>query len=349
MKKTGKLLLIFGIIALVSAIAFGITVAAFGVANANYGIQLFGIDIGGGTLSMGNTGIIFNDNHNRITYEFEKNKAYDATFDGTGLSDIKLELASCKATMDCGDTNEVKLTYTTSSYPVEFSAECIDGVLTIKEKTSAFSFLSFGTTKGSELTVTVPKTLYNSINFDLASGKIATTDLTSDDFKANVASGTLELGIFSDDVDINIASGKVIMTNCTENKADNIKIDVASGKVEMNGYGAEETKVHVASGHVVLSGISGKVKGDLASGKLDLSYADWNEDLDIDLMSGSVDVTLPAGSGVDADFEKLSGSMSIDLDGHSEKLTKNSRMTIGGSNVHEVKAETASGSVSIHN
>ena len=348
MKKTGKLLLIFGIIALVSAIAFGCTVAAFGVANANYGISFFGHEIFGG-FNMANAGIIFNDHHNRITYEFEKNKSFESTLDGSDLSDIRFELASCKATMDCGDTNEVKVTYTTSSYPVEFTAECIDGVLSIKEKTSGLSFLSFGTLKGSELTVTVPKTLYNSVNFDLASGKIATTDITSDNLKANVASGSLELGIFADNTDINLASGRIVMNNCTENKADEIKLQVASGKIEMNGFRAEETEINVASGSVVLNGISGKVKSELASGKVTLTYAEWDDDLDVELMSGSVDVTLPAGSGVDAEFEKLSGSMTIDLDGHSEKLSKNSHVTIGGSNVHEVSAETASGSVSIHN
>ena len=143
MKKTGKLLLIFGIIALVSAIAFGCTVAAFGVANSNYGIQLLGINIGGG-LPMTNTGIIINDNDTRISYDFEKNKAYDAELDGTGLSDIIIDLASCRATLGCGDTNKISLTYTTSTYPVEFTAQCIDGVLHIKEHTSPLSFLSFG-------------------------------------------------------------------------------------------------------------------------------------------------------------------------------------------------------------
>lgn len=348
MKKTGKLLLIFGIIALVGAIAFGCTVAAFGVANANYGIQLLGFNIGG-ELPMGSAGIIINDNSNRITYDFEKNKTYSAELDGTGLSDINIELASCKATVDCGDSNVIKLAYTTSSYPVEFIAECTDGILRIKERASGFSFLSFGTVKGSELTLTVPKTLYNSINFDLASGKIATSDITSDNFKANVASGTLELGIFAANTDINLASGKIIMNNCTENKADDIKINVASGKLEMNGFGADSTDVQAASGSIVLTGISGKVKGELASGKITLTYADWNDDLDLELMSGGVDVTLPQGSGASIDFEKLSGSMTVDLDGQSDKLTKNSRVTIGGSNVHEVKAETASGSVSIHN
>ena len=348
MKKTGKLLLIFGIIALVSAIAFGCTVAAFGVANSNYGIQLLGINIGGG-LPMTNTGIIINDNYTRISYDFEKNKAYDAELDGTGLSEIIIDLASCRATLGCGDTNKISLTYTTSTYPVEFTAQCTDGVLHIKEHTSPLSFLSFGSFKSSELTLTVPKNLYNSITFDLASGKIAASDMTADNFKAHVASGTLELGIFADNTDIDLASGKIVINNCTENKADNININVASGKFEMNGFGAEETQINVASGSIALNGISGKVKSELASGKVTLTYAEWNDDLDIELMSGSVDVTLPAGSGVEAEFEKLSGSMTIDLDGQSEKLTKNSNITIGGGNVHEVNAETASGSVSIHN
>jgi lia operon protein LiaG len=344
--KLGKWLLIFGIIAIVSAIAFGCTVVAFGVSNADYGISFLGHNILGG-LNMGKTGIIIDDNGTRITYDFEKNNTYSGELDGTGLSDINFELASCRTTVTAADTNKVSLTYTTSGTPVEFVAECRNGVLKIEEKVA--SFLNFGINNRSELTLTVPRTLYNSVNIELASGSVTAPELTTDAFRANVASGSLELGMYSEKIDINLASGKVNINNCTENAADRIKLNVASGHISMSGFKASSTDVDIASGHVDLTDISGKVSGQLASGKLVLTYAEWNNDLDVELMSGNADVTLPAGSGVNADFEKLSGSMSIDLDGSSEKLSKNSRVTVGGSNIHNVKAETASGSISIHN
>ncbi len=353
MRKAGKWLLIFGIIAFVSAVAFGWSVVALGVQNDNYGITIAGHDISSlgkfnfGGFNMGKAGIKFNDNNTVITYDFEKNKEFSGAMDATGLSDIKLELASCKAKITCADTDKVSVTYTSTSTPVEFEAKVKDGVLTISEKLA--TLFNFNMSSGSDLNVTVPKTLYNSIDVDMASGKITSDALTTDTFTANVASGSLEMGIYSETVDVNLASGKVILTNSTDSVCNNIKLDVASGSIEMTGYKADNIKASIASGGITLNGISGKVKGDLASGKLVLTYAEWNDDLDIHLLSGKCDVTLPAGSGVNASLSKLSGGMSIELDGQSAKLDGNSNLTLGGSNVHNVKGDVASGNISIHN
>ena len=85
------------------------------------------------------------------------------------------------------------------------------------------------------------------------------------------------------------------------------------------------------------------------SGKLSIAYSEWNRDLELQIASGSADVTLPEGSGLDLDLERLSGSMNVSLDGHEEKFTKNVETTIGGSNVNDVEVNIASGSVRIHN
>ena len=84
MSRMGKWLLIFGILAIVSAIAFGFSVAAFGVTNGDYGISIMGIDlpvidglkikIGGN--SMGKAEILFRNNGTNYTYEFEKDKDF---------------------------------------------------------------------------------------------------------------------------------------------------------------------------------------------------------------------------------------------------------------------------------
>ena len=66
--------------------------------------------------------------------------------------------------------------------------------------------------------------------------------------------------------------------------------------------------------------------------------------------TGKADVTLPAGSGVSTTLKRLSGSMTVDLDGVSVKYTNSlSGAVTGGSNVHTVDSDIASGSVHIHN
>ena len=357
MSTSGKWLLILGIIALVSAIAFGFSVAALGVQDGNYNISMFGNNVhimdgiyfGGAT--MGNTEILFRDGQTNIRYDFEQNKEYTGSFSSSDFDDIKISLASCKANVICADTDKVEVVYTTGNRPVSFTAQLNDGTLSLDEKVNiGINLFNFGSSMSSTLTLTIPETLYNSIDINLASGKIVSSGIKSDNFKANVASGTLELGMYAEDIDINIASGKMILTNCTGEKTDNINIQAASGSIEMTGFKADDTDVGLASGSVVLNGISGKVKGDLASGKLIMTYAEWDDDLHIKLLSGKADVTLPAGSGVSTSLKRLSGSMNVDLDGASVKYTNSvSGAITGGSNVHTVDGDIASGSINIHN
>ena len=353
MSKAGKWLLIFGIIALVSAIIFGCTVAIFGVKDNNYGVVVDGHDIlsGNWTLggtNMGRSGIIFRHDDSNVSYDFEKGKTYTADFDAEGLSDIKIGLASCKAAVSCTDTGRINIAYTSGNAPVEFKAELKDGVLDISEKIR-LSIFALGSIKNAELNVELPRALYNSLDIDLASGGVTARELKLGDLKANLASGSLDLELFAERLDLNVASGNASVKNITDESADNIVINVASGTVELNGFGSDRTKAALASGKVTLSGISGSVKGEIMSGTLTLGYSEWNDDLSIELASGRADVTLPSGSGAEIDCEQLSGKTEVSLDSDSMTLGKNSHVTVGGANIHKIDVDGASGSVKIHN
>lgn len=350
MSKSGKWLLIFGIIAIVSAIAFGCTVAACGVRDNDYGITIGGeklnfITLGG--LGMGKSGIRFRDNMTNYDFEFDSFSEYSHSMDASSLTELSIELASCKAEIICEDTDRTSIKYVTGSAKTYFSAEMNENKLTISEKPA--TVFNFGSTKSSTLTLTVPKKVYDSIKLELASGKIASSEIICDKLSAEVASGRLELGAYAKDIRLDLASGKMIINNCTEDAAENIKVNTASGGVEMNGFRSADTKVDLASGSVVLTGISGRADVDIASGHVELSFAEWNDDLDISLASGKADIKLPAGSGADTRFKRASGGMTIDLDGQNATLKGGSDMTIGGSNVHKVNAEVLSGNITIHN
>lgn len=354
MSKTGKWLLIFGAVALAGAILFGISVVAFGVRDNNYGVSIGGKDvsifnIGGTNMNFlpGNSGIHFSEDGTNFDFDFEANKDYDKSFDASGLKDVKIALASCNADITCTSGSTASLTYRTGTGKMYFSAVMRDGTLEISEKPA--SWFNIGSFKSSSLTLSLPEKLYESLKLELASGSIKTAGLTSDSLKAEVASGSMELGIFADSIDLDIASGKMTVTNCTDKKANDIDIDAASGSIVMNGFGADSTKVDLASGNVTVNGISGRADVNLASGKVNLNYAEWNDSLGIDLMSGKVDVTLPEGSGAALEFEKASGSITVSLDGEAISLSKNGSATVGGANVQNVRAHTMSGSISMHN
>ncbi len=348
MSRMGKWLLIFGIIALVSAIAFGVSVAALGVADNNYSINLNGTNINFlGGLSMGKASIYISDGENVITKDFEENKIYSAEMDGTQINDISIGLASCHANVVCTDTDTLTVKYTTGTRPLNFTAEIKNGKLIISEKLS--SWFSFGAGKASELELGLPKKLYDHTDISLASGELKSADLTSDDLSLNVASGNTDLGIYAGKMTISVASGSVRLTNCSGGACKDLNLSVASGNLTMNGFGSGDTKISIASGKIILDGISGSVDSSIMSGHLALIYSEWNGDLDIDIASGKTDVTLPAGSGIDLDFERASGSCSIELDSDSTKLNKNTSAVFGGSNVHKVSVSEASGSTVFHN
>ncbi len=355
MKHAGKLLLIFGAVALVGAILFGITVAAFGVADGNYDIRIGDnniLNLGGinmGSVFSGDIGIHWNDGMTRISEDFEKNKEYKNKMNASDLTDINISLASCKAGIACAVIDEIWITYKTGDMKVDFTAELRDGVLTITEKTG--SWFNFGKFQSSELTLTLPEKIYNNIKFELASGKISSDILKAQKMKGEVASGTMDLNAFAENMEFEVASGKLILTNCggSDSNVDELKISAASGGVELNGYKTDTVDIDLASGSVTAKDISGSVSCDLASGHVDLAFSEWTGDLDLHLASGKIDITLPAGSGANVTFKRASGSMKLDLDGQSASMNGNSNMTVGGSNVHNINAETLSGSITVHN
>ena len=347
MKTTGKILLIAGIVALVSAICFGLSVAALGVSGGDYGISIGGNDV---FHSTGNwsSGVLFRDGDTNIKYDYEPDKSYTMDFPSPELTDIALNTASCRTTLTAADTDKVSVEYKTSDTPMSFSAEMKDGILTITEKTG-FRLVLFGSYTSAELNVTVPETLYRSLTLNTASGGVTAEGLTLDKLTANIASGSYDLSLYAQDMELSVASGNIKLANITGDPAGKININAASGNITLDGFGADSTKVRVASGKVTLKGISGRVDGELMSGGLELAYSEWNDDLDIDLASGTCDVTLPAGSGVEIDFDRASGSAEIDLDNDSVKLSKNARADYGGDNRHKADIEVASGKIRIHN
>ena len=349
-KKTsmGKLLLIFGLMALVSAIAFGVSVAALGVADNNFGITIngTGINLIGG-FSMVKSGIKFDDNGTVTEYEFETNNDYSCELDGSQVKEITVEIAKCEAEVFSVPGDRIKVNYTSGNGPMNFEASVKNGKLTVSEKGGFLSWLSSG--KNSKLRLEIPDRIFDKAVLSIASGSMKTDKLISSSLKTNIASGSVDLGVFADEIELSVASGKVDMKNCTENACRNVKIEVASGSVQMGSFGANDTKVNVASGKVTLGGISGDVNADIMSGTLTLAYSEWNGDLDIDIASGRVDATLPAGSGIDLDFDRASGNCKVDLDGNSTTFSKDANVTVGGGNIHRVKVDVASGSVNIHN
>ena len=352
-----KLFVIFLVTAIISGILFACSIAAYGVKDGNYGVSIGIAPFEFSTSGVGfgfSSGVIFRDGASKISYELKSRKDYDYTF-YEPVKEVELSGLSGDMVVSYGDTDNVKVKYRTgNSVGKSFYAGVENGRLTVKESaTILFGIFNFGASE-TKIEIILPEKIYDSVYVKSTSGKVTVDNVISESFKSDLTSGKGEFSIFAKDIDVYTTSGTVNITNCTKEKAERITVKSLSGSRTISGFEAEEFIFDSTSGGLTAEGISGKVSVDSTSGNVKLSYAVWDGDLDIDMTSGNTEIVLPAGSGIDLNFDCTSGSVKSDLDGQTVTLGKgvlgdNSSLTTGGSNVHRVRVNLTSGNVNIHN
>lgn len=337
-----KALIISLVIFLVSAVAFGISIPLTGVREGQgFGISISSIPFLGTGTSFG-TPLKAGD-----VKEYTFNKS---------VNDISIITTSAETTIVAdGEGNEITVKYQTETGGQCFNANVEGDKLVVKEDTGfIFSFFNFGH-RESSLEITIPEKEYDNVEIITASGDIQIDSLICKDFDSVVTSGSSNYDIFADDISVTTTSGSVEVTNCTERPADKIKLDSVSGNHTISGFRCREFKLNSVSGTITAAGISGEGKADIVSGEIFIDYAEWNDDLKLDAVSGEIDITLPENSGVKVNLTALSGGVDVELsdnDGDTDESrisgdTESGRL--GGDNVHEVKVDLVSGDVSIHN
>jgi hypothetical protein len=172
------------------------------------------------------------------------------------------------------------------------------------------------------------------------------------DFSAIIVNGTLVIrertgfGIFSwgsgskgfliitvaeklyEQITINTTSGTV---NGTLPSAFFLSSHTTSGNIALNCSFVESFDISVTSGDVKFSNISGMGKLRVTSGRVELNYENWNRGLDARLTSGSLNVTVPSGSGAHIDFSRTSGSLTYSIDGTSDTMNRSGNVIVGDS------------------
>ena len=126
---------------------------------------------------------------------------------------------------------------------------------------------------------------------------------------------------------------------------------IFSARGEIIGYNADEYSLHSVSGSTTYRGATGKGKIAVTSGNIDVSYNEWNNDLDISAISGNIAVSLPEGSGMNLKFDGVSGTLRTDIGtekGQYMNLGKGTSGIFGGENSHAIKVSLTSGTVAIN-
>lgn len=262
------------------------------------------------------------------------------------------------------DREDIYVEYDNPKNTPEFCAVLSGKTLTLKE---SFSFSIFGSkpAEGYTITVFLPLRTFENIRIKTASGGVEVGEVSAENFTLNTASGNININAFFNNVKLQSASGNITLTNPLADNRDVVSLDkegapvytaqslsvcTVSGNAAVSGYRTELFTVHSVSGKTAIDGISGRGQVSVTSGSVDISYAEWNNDLSVSLISGNVKVTLPENSGVALTVNGVSGSVRTDLGqakGSFMNLGKGTSGDFGGENKHKLDASLTSGMVTV--
>lgn len=262
------------------------------------------------------------------------------------------------------EREDIYVEYDNPKNTPEFCAVLSGKTLTLKE---SFSFSIFGSkpAEGYTITVFLPLRTFENIRIKTASGGVEVGEVSAENFTLNTASGNININAFFNNVKLQSASGNITLTNPLANNRDVVSLDkegtpvytaqslsvcTVSGNAAVSGYRTELFTVHSVSGKTAIDGISGRGQVSVTSGSVDISYAEWNNDLSVSLISGNVKVTLPDNSGIALTVNGVSGSVRTDLGqakGSFMNLGKGTSGDFGGENKHKLDASLTSGMVTV--
>jgi DUF4097 and DUF4098 domain-containing protein YvlB len=262
------------------------------------------------------------------------------------------------------EREDIYVEYDNPKNTPEFCAVLSGKTLTLKE---SFSFSIFGSkpAEGYTITVFLPLRTFENIRIKTASGGVEVGEVSAENFTLNTASGNININAFFNNVKLQSASGNITLTNPLANTRDVVSLDkegtpvytaqslsvcTVSGNAAVSGYRTELFTVHSVSGKTAIDGISGRGQVSVTSGSVDISYAEWNNDLSVSLISGNVKVTLPENSGIALTVNGVSGSVRTDLGQAKDSfmnLGKGTSGDFGGENKHKLDASLTSGMVTV--
>ena len=282
------------------------------------------------------------------------------------IDTVELSSLGAKIVVIPQERPDIYVEYDNPKDAPEFCAVLSGKTLTLKE---SFRFSIFGNkpADGYSITAYLPLKTFQRIKINTASGGVEVGEVSAEEFSLNTASGNINVNAFFNNVKLQSASGNITLTNPladapasgvslekeevpTVYTARSLHVCTVSGNATVTGYRAEEFGVHSVSGRTTVTGISGRGSVSVTSGNVDISYAEWNNDLSVSLISGNVNVTLPENSGVTLNISGVSGSVRTDLGqtkGNFLNLGKGTNGDFGGENRHKLDASLTSGTVTV--
>lgn len=141
------------------------------------------------------------------------------------------------------------------------------------------------------------------------------------------------------EVEIDAASASVNVEGLT---IQNVEFEGASGICEFSNCSVDTLNVDTASGDVHFTGTLNKLECDAASASFTGILTNIPSQMEMDSMSGNLDLILPKGAGFTVTIEGMSSDFSTDFE-----TTVNNKTYVSGNGACRIKMNAMSGDVSI--
>ncbi|MCH5204852.1 MAG: DUF4097 family beta strand repeat protein [Oscillospiraceae bacterium] len=262
------------------------------------------------------------------------------------ISEVEVCSIGAKIVLIPTDGEGITAEYENPKDNPKFCAVLLENKLSFKE-TPFINIIGNKAEEDYKISVYLPKKSFSKITVNTTHGGVSAKGVKAEVFDLNTASGDIDVNAEFSEIRVKTASGKIAVKNSPEITARLVKINSASGNIEIDAK-TEKFSISSVSGNTVYNNAGGEGNVSVASGKIDLNYSEWNGDLNISAVSGEVNAALPEGSGMDVDFEGISGMLKTDLGNEKGKLMnlgKGTHGTFGGENLHSIKIKLTSGNV----
>ncbi|WP_099187481.1 DUF4097 family beta strand repeat-containing protein [Tepidibacter mesophilus] len=209
------------------------------------------------------------------------------------INQISIETSSCDVNIIPEDRQDVKAHLygnITSTFKPELESK-IKGkeLLIFIKRPNSYSIFN----SDLKLDIYVPKSYKEDIEINSSSSNInIQSELTLNNLFINLSSGNANLK------DINIK---------------NLKYEASSGSLIGENIVTKSTLIDVSSGYIELDKFTGNLRGESSSGSIKVNYNIFDNNIDLDTSSGTVNIGLPDDAKFYLDAECSSGNIECDF------------------------------------
>lgn len=190
-----------------------------------------------------------------------------------------------------------------------------------------------------QLEIVLPKAALTSMQVKVASANVRLEKLEAQAISVNAASGNVTAAVVSKKVNINTASGNIMLEQ--KGFSEEIVLHAASGSVEVNMEDAERVTTTTASGYVnVIANKMTKLYASTASGQCSVTLAQMPAETSLHTASGRITACLPENPNVTANVHSSCGRFVSGI-----ALSQNGDIFTCGSGENKMDVSTSSGDI----